>query len=147
MAVWQYLFLFSIISVLSVSKGEEHVEEVVVEEAIKVDNVHPYGAPIQADPSSPEIQRVANAAVAEYNMINKRPNFFKLVNVKTAETQVINAIKYILNVEIRRTKCKKPNAVDLESCVLGKKTLNCYFEVHFHPSDNSYKIMYTDCKK
>ncbi|RXM29743.1 Ras association domain-containing protein 6 [Acipenser ruthenus] len=70
--------------------------------------------------------------------INTRMTTQEVIVQLLQKFKVINAIKYILNVEIRRTKCKKPNAVDLESCVLGKKVMLC-FVVHTKIA-NRYKI-------
>ncbi|XP_039606767.1 cystatin [Polypterus senegalus] len=142
MATQLYLFLFSFTLVLSISFGQE--AEI---EAIQSEKVHLLGAPVKADPQSPEIQKAAKKAVEEFNRIFRGTNYFRLTEVVSANIQVTNAIQYILIARIGKTRCKKMEAVDLEACALTKKVLNCDFNLQFHPSDEQYKLTYQKCKR
>ncbi|XP_006626685.2 cystatin [Lepisosteus oculatus] len=139
------LLFFSLMPVFVLSESDQIVEDVI--EEIKPRYIKPVGAPFRMDPNSPEIQNVANNAVAEYNKISRGKNYFILLNVTSAEAQVTNTITYKLNAEIGRSKCKKSEDINLKACALGKKRLNCHFEIQFHPSKNKNALTDSKCKK
>ncbi|XP_031433123.1 cystatin-1 isoform X2 [Clupea harengus] len=131
------------ISVFELALGEAPVEE----ELISTRNVPLLGGWNAMSPESPEIQAAAKKAVEQFNTESKAKKFFKLLDVSSAETQVTNLINYKIHATIGKTKCRKTENADLETCDMAKKRLQCHFHVQYNPRNEELTVVATSCKR
>ncbi|KAL2099918.1 hypothetical protein ACEWY4_004312 [Coilia grayii] len=83
------------------------------------------------DPESKEVQDAAKKAVQEYNMKANTPNYFRLIQVLSAQSQVTSELNYKITAIIGETKCSKSQHEDPEKCELGEKRMQCDFHVTY----------------
>ncbi|XP_039214408.1 cystatin-1-like [Crotalus tigris] len=112
------------------------------------------GVPGGLSPASVTDEGVQNAAafaVEQYNERSDNTNYFKVLRIVKAETQVVAGAKYYLTVEIGETVCEKSNGPmtysEIQNCELlpqGKK-LTCNFEVWSRPWLNENQVTSMSC--
>ncbi|XP_043912782.1 cystatin-2-like [Protopterus annectens] len=132
-------------------KGEqEHGNKGGQEEEIKAATAVIYGDIKEANPNSTAVHKIATFAVDEFNKGNKTKRLFKLTKILSAKYQVVFGIRYSLNVEMGKTKCKKgemADVINLESCPLipQQKLRSCHFEVLNVPG-RELNLQHTKCR-
>ncbi|XP_063067244.1 L-cystatin [Engraulis encrasicolus] len=137
------IVLLSMISVFEVALGDQPADEPLV----SIRNVQLLGGWNQVHPEKPEIQEAAKKAVDHFNVDSKAKKYFKLLEVSAAETQVTNVINYKITATIGKTKCRKAENADLETCDMAKKRLQCKFTVQYNPRNDEFKVVATKCKR
>ncbi|XP_072265510.1 U7-hexatoxin-Hi1a-like [Pyxicephalus adspersus] len=88
------------------------------------------------DPKDPEIQKLASFAVDKYNQQSNYMYYFVLIDVISAESQVVNGAKYRITVKTGETNCRKNYSESngkAQSCDPGNsqvnKRLQCTFTI------------------
>uniref|UniRef100_H3AKB0 Cathepsin F n=1 Tax=Latimeria chalumnae TaxID=7897 RepID=H3AKB0_LATCH len=76
------------------------------------------GAPQQVSTSDPAVLKAAAFAQQRYNLGSNGVFLSKVLRIVSAQKQVVEGIKYILEVEMGDTVCKKGITSELESCDL-----------------------------
>ncbi|RXN01423.1 Cystatin-2 [Acipenser ruthenus] len=106
------------------------------------------GGLADASPSSRGVQRAASFAVAEYNKESTDEYASKMIKVLSAQIQVVAGMKYILDVEMRLTQCKKGESSDVKSCALNTsdKKFTCHFVVLDVPWRSVTQLLESSCK-
>ncbi|XP_041107967.1 onchocystatin-like [Polyodon spathula] len=102
----------------------------------------------EVSPNRKDVQSAARSAVIEYNKQSTDENASKLIKVLSAQTQVVAGIKYILDVEIGLTQCKKGESNDVQSCALNTsgKRFTCHFVVLEVPWLDKTQLLDSSCK-
>ncbi|XP_055065312.1 cystatin-C [Misgurnus anguillicaudatus] len=137
------LLLLSFISVFHLSRADQPLEEaVIVPEKIRL-----LGGWSEANPKREDVQEAAKTAVENFNKKSKAKKYFKLINIKSAHTQVTNMINYKIEATIGKTKCLKSENADIESCIMSKKQLACKFAVTLNPRNDEHEVEKMSCKK
>ncbi|KAI7789739.1 cystatin-C [Triplophysa rosa] len=137
------LLLVSFLSVFHLSQADQPLEEL----SIVPIKFQPFGGWTEASPEREDIIEVAKKAVEEFNTKSKAKKYFKLLNIRSARTQVTNMINYNIEATMGKTKCPKSENVDIESCVMAKKQLACKFDVTFDPRNDQHVVEIKACKK
>ncbi|XP_007518682.1 cystatin-M [Erinaceus europaeus] len=115
---------------------------------------HLVGGRQELSPDDPQVQKVADAAVASYNMGSNSALYYRGTNVLRAESQLVAGIKYFLTVDMGSTSCRKTamtgdRSVDLTTCPLAadgeQEKLRCDFEILVVPWKNSSQLIKQDC--
>ncbi|XP_042532117.1 cystatin-M-like [Dipodomys merriami] len=104
-------------------------------------------------PQDPQVQKVAQMAVATYNMDSNSVLYFRDTNIVKAERQIVTGIKYYLTVDMESTECRKSmvytSGVDLNTCPLAtgvhQEKLRCEFEILQVPWKNSSQLLKQNC--
>lgn len=109
--------------------------------------IQPLGGWTEVSPEREDIKEVAKKAVEEFNTKSKAKKYFKLINIRSAGTQVTNTINYKIEATMGKTKCPKSENVDIESCVMAKKQLACRFDVTLDPRNGQHVVEIKACKK
>ncbi|KAL2099917.1 hypothetical protein ACEWY4_004311 [Coilia grayii] len=136
------IVLLSMISVFEMALGDQPVDEPL----ISIRNVQLLGGWNPISPEAPEIQAAAKKAVDQFNLESKAKKYFRLLEVSSAETQVTNMINYKITATIGKTKCRKVENPDLETCEMAKKRLQCEFHVQYNPRNEEFTVM-DPCKR
>ncbi|XP_072266551.1 cystatin-1-like [Pyxicephalus adspersus] len=61
----------------------------------------------KCDPNDPKIQKLANVGLAMHNKQSNCIHYFRLLQVLSAESQVVKGVKYNITSEIGETDCSK----------------------------------------
>ncbi|XP_069811479.1 cystatin-like [Dendropsophus ebraccatus] len=94
-----------------------------------------------ADVNDMEVIKAAKFAVKEYN--KKHNNKYKLIQITSAEKQVVNGYNYKMYIKIGKRRCKKD--YDSLSCDSEySKILNCRFVV-YKSLQGSYTLTSQQC--
>ncbi|KAM8945477.1 cystatin-like [Pelodytes ibericus] len=72
------------------------------------------------DNNRPDVLKAADTAMNEFNQKSKNDYIFKIIKIVSAETQVVEGIKYYLTVQIGKTQCRKDSTNNPKSCDLFK---------------------------
>ncbi|XP_035519434.1 cystatin-F [Morone saxatilis] len=110
------------------------------------------GSPSNISRDDPGLQRVVLGAAYSFNNQSNDAFLFKPSNVIRAQRQVVKGVRYIVDLEISRTVCRKrDNNNDLSHCDLQPKgrlqqTFQCHFEVWLIPWQNQTKTQVFFCK-
>ncbi|CAI9167209.1 cystatin-M [Muntiacus reevesi] len=107
----------------------------------------------ELSPSDPQVQKAAQAAVANYNMGSNSDYYYRDITVLRAHSQLVAGIKYYLTVDMGSTACRKSavagDHVDLTTCPLAaeaeQEKLRCDFEILVVPWKNSSQLLKHDC--
>ncbi|XP_073528605.1 cystatin-like isoform X2 [Phyllobates terribilis] len=105
----------------------------------------------QEDPSDPEVVKAATFAVSGFNKLSNAEYIYKLMKIVSAESQIVAGIRYVLNVEIGETACKRVSTSETGSCDLFQdptpaKTLLCTFTVLDVPWENEESLLSSSCR-
>ncbi|XP_071995595.1 cystatin-2-like [Engystomops pustulosus] len=100
------------------------------------------------DPSDPEVVQNVNFAINEFNQRSNGEYYYKLLKIVSAQYQVVAGIRYVLNVEVGRTDCKKASTIEESSCHDSEltKTFFCTFSVLEVPWESSKTLLSSSCK-
>ncbi|XDA87825.1 hypothetical protein R6Z07M_017505 [Ovis aries] len=107
----------------------------------------------ELSPSDPQVQKAAQAAVANYNMGSNSDYYYRDITILRAQSQLVAGIKYYLTVDMESTACRKSavagDHVDLTTCPLAaeaqQEKLRCDFEILVVPWKNSSQLLKHDC--
>ncbi|XP_069811243.1 cystatin-like [Dendropsophus ebraccatus] len=102
------------------------------------------------DPNDPEVVKAATFAVTGFNQRSNEEYDYKLMKIVSAESQVVAGVRYVLNVEIGRTDCKRTSTSEKASCGIIQdselaKTLLCTFSVLEVPWENEETLQSSSC--
>lgn len=96
-----------------------------------------------------EAMGLAQMVVAEYNRREDDPEYYKLVKVHEATSQVVSGKRYILVVEMAETNCHKfdPSIGNGEHCIINPREEHevCRAEI-YEPSPNNRRIVAISCE-
>uniref|UniRef100_A0A8D2JAW9 Cystatin F n=1 Tax=Varanus komodoensis TaxID=61221 RepID=A0A8D2JAW9_VARKO len=100
-------------------------------------NIQP-GVPVHVKTNDPGVQKAARFGVYRYNNSSNDIFLFKESCINNATIQVVKGLKYRLDVDIRRTVCRKRVQPDLDQCDFQRnkklrQKFRCYFEVWLIP--------------
>ncbi|XP_069811090.1 cystatin-like [Dendropsophus ebraccatus] len=122
--------------------------------ALSLLSVYVHGAMLgglqKDDPSDPEVVKAATFAVSGFNQRSNEEYDYKLMKIVSAESQVVAGMRYVLNVEIGRTECKRASTNEKASCDIIQdselaKTLLCTFTVLEVPWENKETLLSSSC--
>ncbi|XP_062870698.1 cystatin-C [Trichomycterus rosablanca] len=137
------ILLLSFLSFVNFCQGQEPVvEDVIVPKKVRL-----LGGWNDVNPNIEEVQVAAKHAVEKFNTKSKAKVFYKLIEVESAKIMVTNMMNYNISATVGKTKCLKPDLVDLDSCDLAAKWLKCKFNVQFNPRNNQYVAKRFSCYK
>ncbi|KAK6489839.1 cystatin-F-like isoform X2 [Huso huso] len=100
----------------------------------KLDIVDKPGTAKPVSTNDSGVQTAAKIATYEFNNRSNDIFLFKVSAIDEAKVQVVKGIKYIMEVKITRTVCRKKGNPDLEKCQFQpdgklKQIFKCHFEV------------------
>ncbi|XP_075056824.1 cystatin-2-like [Mixophyes fleayi] len=103
------------------------------------------------DPSDPDVIKAAKFAVNAFNRQSSQEYLYKLAKIVSAESQVVAGVRYVLQVEVGKTQCKKTATSDTQSCDFIQdpklaQTLFCTFTVLDVPWENEEGLLSSSCK-
>ncbi|XP_048381063.1 cystatin-like [Stegostoma tigrinum] len=105
-----------------------------------------------ADVNSEEVQEAARFALGVYNRGTNDIYLSKIVEVLSAESQLVQGMLYHVRMALRRTNCRKAAGqnVDLESCSFQEDQRNgatvvCTFEVWDQPWISQKEVRASRC--
>ncbi|XP_038606142.1 cystatin-like 1 [Tachyglossus aculeatus] len=92
------------------------------------------GFPKVIKTNDPGVLKAARIGVEKFNNCTNDIFLFKESRVNKAMVQIVKGLKYMLDVEIGRTVCRKSNYTSLDNCDFQtnqplKQMFKCYFEV------------------
>ncbi|XP_074143813.1 cystatin-F [Sminthopsis crassicaudata] len=92
------------------------------------------GFPKFIKPSDPGVQKAARFAVERFNNCTNDIFLFKELHIDKAMVQLVKGLKYMIDMHISRTMCKKNKHYNLDNCDFQKdltlqQTFSCYTEV------------------
>ncbi|KAM4772677.1 cystatin-like [Rhinophrynus dorsalis] len=108
------------------------------------------GAPIDASEQEEGVQRALAFAINEYNKGTNDMFVSTISHVNSVRKQIVSGIKYLIDVDIARTTCKK-STLDAAKCAFHTepnfvKTMNCKFEVYVIPWLRQTSLTANACK-
>ncbi|XP_041802903.1 cystatin-F-like [Chelmon rostratus] len=110
------------------------------------------GSPRNISRNDHDLQRIVLTAAYSYNNQSNDAFLFRPSAVRRAQRQVVKGIRYIVDLEISRTVCRKrDNNTNLSDCDFQPEgrlhqTFHCHFEVWLIPWQNKTKIQGLLCK-
>lgn len=108
------------------------------------------GFPKTIKTNNPGVLKAARHSVEKFNNCTNDIFLFKESHVSKALVQVVKGLKYMLQVEIGRTTCRKTMHRQLDNCDFQtspalKRTLHCYSEVWVIPWLHSFEVPVLRC--
>ncbi|XP_050999408.1 cystatin-F-like isoform X2 [Acomys russatus] len=108
------------------------------------------GFPQTIKTNNPGVLNAARHSVEKFNNCTNDIFLFKESHVSNALVQVIKGLKYMLEVEIGRTTCRKTEHPHLDNCDFQtnpalKQILHCYSEVWVVPWLQSFEVPVLHC--
>ncbi|XP_051039161.1 cystatin-F [Phodopus roborovskii] len=108
------------------------------------------GFPKRINTTNPEVLKAARHSVEKFNNCTNDIFLFKESRVSKALVQVVKGLKYMLEVEIGRTTCRKTVHPRLDNCDFQtnpvlKRILHCYSEVWVIPWLHSFEVPVLRC--
>ncbi|XP_005604487.3 cystatin-F isoform X3 [Equus caballus] len=96
------------------------------------------GSPKTIKTNNPGVLKAARHSVERFNNCTNDIFLFKESHISRALVQIVKGLKYMLDLEISRTICKKTKHPSLDNCDFQtnstlKRTLSCYSEVWVIP--------------
>ncbi|XP_037349607.1 cystatin-F isoform X1 [Talpa occidentalis] len=112
-------------------------------------NVKP-GFPKTIETNNPEVRKAARLSVERFNNCTNDIFLFKESHISKALVQIVKGLKYMLDVQIARTICKKNKHPNLDNCDFQtnhtlKQTLSCYSEVWVIPWLQKFEVPVLQC--
>ncbi|CAH2324797.1 cathepsin F-like [Pelobates cultripes] len=99
----------------------------------------------------PELKRLVDLAVREYNKASTHKDVYRQLQVTDARKQLVSGVKYDLTVLLGRTLCKKESNVNLDKCQFdytnNVKAQKCNFSILVVPWINETKILHQLCSQ
>ncbi|XP_076970416.1 cystatin-F [Tamandua tetradactyla] len=108
------------------------------------------GFPTTIKTNDPGVLRAARHTVEWFNNCTNDIFLFKESHINRALVQIVKGLKYMLDVEIGRTTCKKTGHPCLDNCDFQtnstlKQTFGCYSEVWVIPWLHKYEVPVLRC--
>ncbi|XP_069352204.1 cystatin-F isoform X2 [Eulemur rufifrons] len=108
------------------------------------------GFPEPIKTNDPGVLKAARHSVERFNNCTNDIFLFKESHIRRALVQIVKGLKYMLEVEIGRTTCKKNHHPNLDNCHFQtnhtlKQTLSCYSEVWVIPWLQKYEVPVLYC--
>ncbi|XP_045688905.1 cystatin-F isoform X2 [Phyllostomus hastatus] len=108
------------------------------------------GFPKTIKTNDPGVLKAARHSVERFNNCTNDIFLFKESHVIRALVQIVKGLKYMLDMEIGRTTCKKTKQPSLDNCDFQtnhtlKLTLCCYSEVWVIPWLQKFKVPILHC--
>ncbi|XP_006902531.1 PREDICTED: cystatin-F [Elephantulus edwardii] len=96
------------------------------------------GFPITMKTNSPGVLKAARHTSERFNNCTNNIFLFKEYHINKALVQIVKGMKYMLDIEIGRTTCRKTSHPNLDNCDFQTnptltETFNCYSEVWVIP--------------
>lgn len=109
------------------------------------------GFPKTIETNNPGVLKAARHSVEKFNNCTNDIFLFKESHVSKALVQVVKGLKYMLEVKIGRTTCRKTMHHQLDNCDFQtnpalKRTLYCYSEVWVIPWLHSFEVPVLLCQ-
>ncbi|XP_044069453.1 cystatin-F [Siniperca chuatsi] len=109
------------------------------------------GSPYNISRNDRGLQQVVLAATYSFNNQSNDAFLFKPAAVHKAQRQVVKGVRYIVDLEISRTVCRKRDNNTLSDCDFQPEghlhqTFQCHFEVWMIPWKNETKTLVFLCK-
>ncbi|KAF6284220.1 cystatin F [Rhinolophus ferrumequinum] len=109
------------------------------------------GFPKTIKTNDPGVLKAARHSVERFNNCTNDTFLFKESHISRALVQIVKGLKYMLDVEIGRTTCRKINHPSLDDCDFQtnhtlKQTLSCYSEVWVIPWLQRVKVTVLHCR-
>ncbi|XP_029927160.1 cystatin [Myripristis murdjan] len=110
------------------------------------------GAPHNISKDDRGLRRAVLTATHSFNNQSNDAFLFRASAINTAQRQIIKGIRYIMQVQISRTICRKrDNSPDLSKCGFQpdgalRQTLSCHFEVWAMPWLHQMKTLFFFCR-
>ncbi|XP_068116627.1 cathepsin F [Hyperolius riggenbachi] len=109
----------------------------------------PPGGWLDLSPDEPEIKKLVELAVRDYNSLSDSDAIYRQLRISDARKQLVAGIKYEFNVFLGRTLCKKGREETVNSCPLHDtaqvKGVKCNFSMLRVPWLNETKILHRLC--
>nr|KAF6422039.1 cystatin F [Rousettus aegyptiacus] len=108
------------------------------------------GFPETIKTNDPGVLKAARHSVERFNNYTNDIFLFKESHISKALVQIVKGLKYMLNMEIGRTTCKKTKHPRLDYCEFQtnhtlKRTLSCYSEVWVIPWLQRFEVPILHC--
>lgn len=108
------------------------------------------GFPKTIKTDDPEVLRAARYSVKKFNNCTNDAFLFKESRVHKALVQIVKGLKYMLDMQIGRTTCKKALHPNLDNCDFQtnstlKRSLSCYSEVWVVPWLHKGEVLVLQC--
>ncbi|XP_002929363.1 cystatin-F [Ailuropoda melanoleuca] len=108
------------------------------------------GFPKTINPHDPEVLQAARHSVERFNNCTNDIFLFKESHISRALVQIVKGLRYMLDMKIGRTSCKKTQHPILDNCDFQtnrtlKRTLSCYSEVWVIPWLQRFEVPVLHC--
>ncbi|XP_043845789.1 cystatin-like [Dromiciops gliroides] len=108
------------------------------------------GGFVEANENEEGVQRALNFAMTEFNRATNDKYGSRVFRVLEVRKQIVAGMKYVFEVEVRRTTCNK-SVADLANCPYHenpplKKHSICHFEVYTVPWLGRTSLLKNECK-
>ncbi|XP_035154410.1 cystatin-F [Callithrix jacchus] len=108
------------------------------------------GFPQTIKTNDPGVRQAARHSVEKFNNCTNDTFLFKESRIRKALVQIVKGLKYMLQLEIGRTTCKKKQHPRLDDCDFQtnhtlKQTLSCYSEVWVVPWLQHFEVPVLHC--
>ncbi|KAM7385980.1 hypothetical protein PAMP_002012 [Pampus punctatissimus] len=110
------------------------------------------GSPYNISTNDRGLQQVVLTSIYYFNNQSNDAFLFKPSSIHRAQRQIVKGIRYIVDVEISRTVCRKQeNNNNLNNCDFQPEghlhqTFQCHFEIWVIPWKNETKTLVSLCK-
>uniref|UniRef100_H0XFK1 Cystatin E/M n=2 Tax=Otolemur garnettii TaxID=30611 RepID=H0XFK1_OTOGA len=111
------------------------------------------GERMDMSPSDPEVQKVTQMAVANYNRDSNSVYYFRDMEIITAQRQLVAGIQYFLTVLMGSTSCRKNIVTEdrIATCPLAvdaqQEKLRCDFVILVVPWKNTSELLKSNCSR
>ncbi|XP_066553478.1 cystatin-F [Amia ocellicauda] len=108
------------------------------------------GSTTDVSKNDPGVQKAVKTATYYFNNRSNDIFVFRASSIDDAKKQVVKGVKYILEVEISRTVCRKRGHPDPDNCDFQpngilKQTFRCHFEVWSIPWLHQMETTFFSC--
>ncbi|XP_019132292.1 cystatin-F [Larimichthys crocea] len=109
------------------------------------------GSPFNISKNDSCLKQLVLIAAYSFNNQSNDAFLFKASVIHRAQRQVVRGIRYIIDLDLSRTVCRKQNSIDLSNCDFQSdsrlnQTFQCHFEVWLIPWQNTTKTLVLLCK-
>ncbi|CAK7311981.1 CST7 [Vulpes lagopus] len=108
------------------------------------------GFPKTINPHDPGVLQAARHSVERFNNCTNDIFLFKESHISRALVQIVKGLRYMLDMKIGRTSCKKTQHPSLDNCDFQtnqtlKRTFSCYTEVWVIPWLQRFEVPLLHC--
>ncbi|XP_059887259.1 cystatin-F [Delphinus delphis] len=108
------------------------------------------GFPKTIKTNDPDVLKAARHSAESFNNCSNDAFLFRESHISRALVQIVKGLKFMLDLDISRTSCKKTRHPSLDDCSFQtnrtlKQTLSCYSEVWVIPWLQSFKVPVLRC--